>query len=931
MEGALWMSSVPKGNPTLREPADAYSLEVADRERRQANAEGRFGKFGGLKAVQSASQLVSIYRNNFISLGTQQEMLTSVHELHELKLLVEDNGNPVSLLVPRTLTALYERANASRYLDDDIRMTKSFLCMAFLSQTAMIVPLVRSDVGAVIQSILLDDAYEPGAFRLSYRGEQQVYYCDADGCQIHGYEPWQTPRWRALLQTIPNGGYMLCLSVHSDGVASENQEKYPYSIVVENFPTESRPGVRTQRVFAMGSHPDIRKPRGSSIPEKLDPQQKVIKYAIQSRVASEMLSDLEVLAATGADFFIRSLDGSIQRVKLFIRLYSYKADMAEQQAITGVRSYDCTGCFGHQFAIRDGRGRAGSDNRPHIDRSEGGYCATALKRTVANVAKRQALCASLARTENFTAADALSSKLGVRFKVECSLSRLYNFIPHSAGGIYTCFGLDVLHGMRTGVFPKACFTADCAMLKFHAEAEEFKSIEDVRDEVDSRLMSLGPRYGHPSFKSGFWGSGDIGHTKGSEVTALLELLPFVFAGCDLLIADRRIRVIVLDLLCTLARLGVEAYTRQYYTDEEHIALDLRVRHCIDLMHDVMDAITSGGRVMHIPGHIFDIPKAHRLQGFARDTIYFGSLRNIDTEGGELSMKHLKKANKLSSPETDPTDSFLLARLASLDMDNSATATLRRTGPPRSRNTSVAVFSMHRNLVGRGLSWMLVSKALKDAVNGPAFTTVEIGNAVALVSEAASASASSTAADLSAVTTEIYFYGEVSVPCVDPKVSSYLFRHGHCCQTTSGHFVQIVLPVVSLANGHFNCHTTGMGLEHQSYSLVCTFVHVSPASPMYPEMRSIPWLCRGPTRLLPTNELVRRVQVVPLFGQAHRPTGDLRTHYLVNNLADPFFAGPSKRCVYRRCQTPACTGLLSKPALCGSSVSCAICTKSVHWF
>ena len=366
VEGALWMNSVPKGNVSRISPADAFQLEVDDRQRRRENALSRFTKFGGIKSVESASKLVNIYRNNFVSLGMQQELLTSVHELHDLRLLVEDSGTPVLLLLPRTLTALYERASACRFLDDDIQITKSFLCMEYLSQTAKTVPLVRSNVGTIIQSILLDDAYDPGTFKLSYRGEREVHYCDEDGVNIHGYEPWHGTRWASLLQTVPMGAYILCISIHSDGVASGSEEKYPFSFLVENFPTTTRPGIRTQRVFGMGSHADIRKPRGSNIPEKLNAQQKVIKYTLQSRVGAEMLSDFDALAASGAFFLIPTLDGSLQRVKLFCRLWSYKADMAEQQALVAVRSYDCTGCFGQQYAIRDGRGRAGTPNRPHM-------------------------------------------------------------------------------------------------------------------------------------------------------------------------------------------------------------------------------------------------------------------------------------------------------------------------------------------------------------------------------------------------------------------------------------------------------------------------------------------------------------------------------------------------------------------------------------
>ena len=63
-EGALWMSSTPKGITLDISPADAHILEVQDRQRRHENAIGRFGRFGGKQAVDSAAYLVSMYITN---------------------------------------------------------------------------------------------------------------------------------------------------------------------------------------------------------------------------------------------------------------------------------------------------------------------------------------------------------------------------------------------------------------------------------------------------------------------------------------------------------------------------------------------------------------------------------------------------------------------------------------------------------------------------------------------------------------------------------------------------------------------------------------------------------------------------------------------------------------------------------------------------
>ena len=63
------------------------------------------------------------------------------------------------------------------------------------------------------------------------------------------------------------------------------------------------------------------------------------------------------------------------------------------------------------------------------------------------------------------------------------------------------------------------------------------------------------------------------------------------------------------------------------------------------------------------------------------------------------------------------------------------------------------------------------------------------------------------------------------------------------------------------------------------------------------------------------DLVRRIHVPPVFGEAHRRVADGSTpHFVVNTLGDPYFAGPPHRLVFQKCRVGVCDGMLPRPIL-----------------
>jgi hypothetical protein len=178
-----------------------------------------------------------------------------------------------------------------------------------------------------------------------------------------------------------------------------------------------------------------------------------------------------------------------------------------------------------------------------------------------------------------------------------------------------------------------------------------------------------------------------------------------------------------------------------------------------------------------------------------------------------------------------------------------------------------------------------------------------------------------------IAADFQFYSEVSIPCIDAKVSSFVFTAGHTVVTTHGIYVQILVPVVLYKASY----DLGAGLGNEAQCIVSEFVPVRPGKPMHPELEA-PWIRRGDVKVMSVRDLVRRIHVPPVFGNAHRRVADgTKPHFIVNILGDPYFAGPPERLVFQRCRNGPCLGLLPKPLLPGSMVSCNLCGQASQWF
>jgi hypothetical protein len=388
-----------------------------------------------------------------MSRGTVNNVLSTIHHLAETGNLVESTGGAInpSCVLPRDIRSLESRADGNVYLDFDTNLHMTSISQVELGQTRQVVNVWKTNVVDVLQTYLLDPSFPPGSLYLQRRGEKGNEYVSANGEKLRHFEAYTNDRWNDLLETIPVGTYLLAVAIHSDGVAVGDRSHYPWSITVVNFPFRFRTGRFGLSKFGFAEKPHIRKPRNSRYSEHLGQYQKDCKNALTSRIAAEVLADLEFAAQNPLVFAVRNLDGSVREIPCSVRLHHAQQDIEELLACNGVSGHICNECCGVQKAMSAGAGGAGTKNRPFLHTSQAGMCATAELRSPEKYIRQQAAFMLMERRYGKTVAEGEAKKVRVRYRVPNALIRLANLMPHGkCRGPFGINGLDSLHSLRTG-------------------------------------------------------------------------------------------------------------------------------------------------------------------------------------------------------------------------------------------------------------------------------------------------------------------------------------------------------------------------------------------------------------------------------------------------------------------------------------------------
>ena len=181
---------------------------------------------------------------------------------------------------------------------------------------------------------------------------------------------------------------------------------------------------------------------------------------------------------------------------------------------------------------------------------------------------------------------------------------------------------------------------------------------------------------------------------------------------------------------------------------------------------------------------------------------------------------------------------------------------------------------------------------------------------------------------------IVFDPQASTSSSSAKVQYLVLQPGNCVEISmlsdACPFAQILIPRVTVI-GRPSSLTMSPDTPN-SFAIVVKFEFVSPRTRNgnYPEL-PVPWIRYGRLIVLSSKAVLRRVHVVPLFGDFHRRKGDKTKHFLLNTTADPYFGGADPKSVLMKCRTTSsCLGLLPRPATIPGIVNCPICGASSTW-
>ena len=882
----------------LKDANLAYDARQCARTQAKEDALQRRRIFNTIDAQRSndaCSKFITITRNLNFSGGQQSAILEMMHELHNDSLLVA-GLMPGRLLLPKTIETVAKASDGKLHLENDISIHTVTLDTTALQQGHTSCEVHASNVADVIQNILLDNRYPPGSLFLQNKdtaGREYVELADPTETSsarrdLYGHEPFDNERWKSCLQTCTD--FLLGIAIHSDGVRAGKETHHPWSISIVNFPAEYREMVK----FAMSENLKIRVPRNSTLHEHLDSDQKIAKRSLKSKIAFTALASLEELARNGpVTFWVRNADNSLQAVKFDIRLLYFQQDIEEWLDCNGCSVKLCGDCEGTATAFKSGQ--PGSKYRPFISTKVDEYCGSAPLRAPLSYLTEQSRLMLVERMECKTTAEDQAKKANVAYKVPNHLYQLRTLLPWSLGGPHGVNSCDLLHGFKTGIVEMMNKAKDSYVNAYHGRTESVKTLEDIRHELDSRLSQMGDWYGHPSFKTFFWGRGDTGGLKGAENVALFRLSIYTLAGCKLMIANDTKRKFFLKVMWDLAMLLGQIETEQFYLESELLRLDEHIKLLMKYFGKIMEDLGD-----NVQGHGFDCLKTHLMGGVVKFIRRYGSLKGTDTEGGERSMKTMKQAS-----EKKKGDKAILQFMVAHECDVASSAVVAPVTPMTT--IKLPMMKKNRAIVGTDSDqWLRLCDDLFEGKYGPSLPEDTQEDMFLFLQK-----------EYPEQLQTIKFDNACAALSSDDIVAYNILRPGHCVQTIKEQIFQILIPLIvpGLASA-----------DDPRYSIAVMFTHVDVRRKCYPEL-PCPWLKRGALVMLPVDAIHKRVHVVPLFGNAY---GDSNGQYLLNTSAEAVYPPAAKdRIVFMKCRrTHGCDGLLARPNKGGSvEATCPNCSEA----
>ena len=569
-------------------------------------------------------------------------------------------------------------------------------------------------------------------------------YTDENGESVIGPEVWHGDQWSNLEQSIPPGGVLLFILIHSDKTYSMKGSRYPSRISLGNLQLSDRQKDAGSRIMGFGPLINIQRQRGGVQHVVLNDAERAAKHAILAATPAYMLADLDEIASSLAKFLIYVPRGGGQKetVQVHCRIGMFIGDYEEQKAIFAIKGDACPRCL---FLTTANEMEAASQDesevhpRPYMRADPSCMCGSADPRTVRSVVKMQAECVTKRRTGSSKEDTESYAKFsGVAMDVECTLHRLTNLLPPALGFPYIAAALDFLHTFCCGVASRTVAMVDALILKkFKKIRHVLISKDDVRGSIDERLTHV------PSFRKllrftfGWWEASNSDAVSASESFALLCQLPFAYVGDETLIPYQEMRIRLVNLHWLVVCIGRELKTPQWYSENELDDLERRLKFMSDEFQWVMDVLGDD-----CPGNGMNIIKFHHIMAAVSQIRRFGCVMNADTGIYERLMKFIKSLDervgrsrddngneecfvRSSVTEADRADQLIIDSTKPASSSSpSSSSSGQSTCEPGKRTKSGNYF-----IVGSGHAWSSLVNSLVQGSAGPALSDTVIEGAL----------------------------------------------------------------------------------------------------------------------------------------------------------------------------------------------------------
>lgn len=210
---------------TFVQPATAIREDNRARALQLLEAQEKYKKFGGVKAIAASASVLAVARQFHVDESHGAALDAILHSLDDIC-----NRDDLSNPLPRSVTTLVRRGECLLGSSAGESFCTIDLDSSSLQQVQKKLKIEMLSIPAVLQEMFNDKNFNDAPYMFS---TDTISYTNESDDNVIGPEPWMnTERWTQLTDTVPEGGEMLALNVWSDATCTQKGSMYPLSIKV---------------------------------------------------------------------------------------------------------------------------------------------------------------------------------------------------------------------------------------------------------------------------------------------------------------------------------------------------------------------------------------------------------------------------------------------------------------------------------------------------------------------------------------------------------------------------------------------------------------------------------------------------------------------------------------------------------------------------